>query len=255
MVDDSLRPDFANRLLRSLDPADLKALMPCLERIVVAPNDVFETPDTPISHGYFFENGFASIVSHVHGTTPVEVGLIGSEGFVGFWPLLGTDRSPLSIYAQSAGHAFRIAIGDLMGFLPQHAHLRTQLLKFIHVFLIQAAGTALANSQGSVEARLARWLLMGQDRVNEPQLNLTHQFLSIMLGVRRPGITVALQILEGRKLIRALRSTIVIIDRPGLEAASQGFYGMPEAEYRRVFNPPPPAEGRSQGAAPAVIAG
>ncbi len=243
MVGGSLRPDFANRLLRSLGSADLNALMPLLERIEFVPNDVFEVPDTPISHGYFFENGFASIVSRVHGTTPVEVGLIGSEGFLGIWPLLGTDRSPLSVYAQSAGHAYRITIRELMDFLPRHAFLRAQLFKFVHVFLIQAAGTALANSQGSVEARLARWLLMGQDLVNEPQLNLTHQFLSIMLGVRRPGITVALQVLEGRKLIRALRSNIVIIDRPGLEAASQGFYGLPEAEYRRIFNTPPQAEG------------
>jgi CRP-like cAMP-binding protein len=104
--------------------------------------------------------------------------------------------------------------------------------------MIQAAHTALANGRAKIEERLARWLLMAHDRADGDELAVTHEFLSIMLGVRRPGVTVALNTLETRGLVRGERATVVILDRKGLIEMTNGFYGTPEAEARRLFHSP-----------------
>jgi CRP-like cAMP-binding protein len=114
--------------------------------------------------------------------------------------------------------------------------LRATLLRFVHALAIQMANTALANSKVKVDARLARWLLMAHDRVDGDQVELTHEFLAVMLGVRRAGVTQAIQRLEERKLIRAARGRLTIRNRRGLEKAANGSYGVPEAEYTRLMS-------------------
>jgi CRP-like cAMP-binding protein len=108
------------------------------------------------------------------------------------------------------------------------------MLRYVHVFMMQLANTVLANS-ARIEQRLARWLLMYQDRIRGVSLAVTHQALSSMLGVRRAGITEAIHVLEGRKMIRSQRGLINILDRPRLEMMTAGSYGGPEAEYRRLI--------------------
>lgn len=103
-------------------------------------------------------------------------------------------------------------------------------------FLVQTAQTALVNGHHKLEERLARWLLMVHDRVDGDRFNLTHEFLATMLGVRRPGVTMALHVLEGRGVIRSKRSEVIVIDRDGLEELAAGSYGVPEAEYSRIMN-------------------
>ena len=107
------------------------------------------------------------------------------------------------------------------------------LLRYSHVFLIQGSQTALANGRGRLDERLARWLLMWHDRIQANDLVITHEFLALLLGVRRPGVTVALHALEGNGLIRCSRNQVQIVDRKGLNRAANGFYGVPEAEYDR----------------------
>jgi CRP-like cAMP-binding protein len=109
------------------------------------------------------------------------------------------------------------------------------MLRYGHAFVVQTGHTAMANGRSKVEERLARWLVMAHDRLDGDELPLTHEFLAIMLGVRRPGVTVALNLLEKDGLIDANRGVISIIDRKGLEEKSNGAYGVPEAEFRRLF--------------------
>jgi CRP-like cAMP-binding protein len=112
--------------------------------------------------------------------------------------------------------------------------LRVSLLRFVQAFIVQTAHTAAANARAKVEERLARWLLMAHDRVDGDVLPLTHEFLSLMLGVRRPGGTVAFHLLEQKGLVSTKRALIAIDDRAGLEQLAHGFYGVPEAEHLRL---------------------
>jgi CRP-like cAMP-binding protein len=113
--------------------------------------------------------------------------------------------------------------------------LTANLLRYVHVFMVQNSQTALANGRGTLDERLARWLLMWHDRINRSELIVTHEFLALLLGVRRQGITVTLHELEGQGLIRAARNRVHILDRDGLRRAANGFYGIPEAEYDRLI--------------------
>jgi CRP-like cAMP-binding protein len=108
------------------------------------------------------------------------------------------------------------------------------LMRYAQVLAVQIEHTALANAHGKIEERLARWLLMAHDRLEDDDLHLTHEFLSIMLGVRRAGVTTALQ-LETSGLISTKRSCVTVLDRDGLEKATNGLYGVPEAEFERLF--------------------
>jgi len=165
----------------------------------------------------------------------VEVGIIGCEGMTGLPVIFGNHRSPHTCYIQAAGDGQRIATPALRNAMTQSATLQALLLKYAQAFMIQTTYTAIANARGTLEERLARWLLMSHDRIDGDQLPLTHEFLSLMLAVRRPGVTDALHALEGRGLIHANRAAIDVLDRKGLINCANGLYGTPETEYQRLF--------------------
>jgi CRP-like cAMP-binding protein len=194
-----------------------------------------ETPRRPIEHVYFPESGFISVVAD--GTLPhqVEVGLIGREGMTGLAIVHGVGRSPCETYVQNAGRALRIPASDLTRAMDQSASLRAHLLQYAHAFLVQVMQTAKSNARGKIDERLARWLLMAHDRLESDQLNITHEFLAVMLGVRRPGVTLALNLLEKAALVSTHRGGISIKSRAGLKRAANGAYGVAEAEFNRVF--------------------
>ena len=225
-----------NRILSRLSSQDFGLLEPWLNTIELPLRTELEAPHQPIKHAYFIERGFASVVASGGDNRGLEVGLIGREGMTGVPLIMGTDRSPNATYIQSAGRGQRIASADLNKTLDESPTLRRALLNFGHTFLVQATYTAVANGRSKVETRLARWLLMAHDRTDGDELTLTHEFLAIMLGVRRPGVTVALSFLEKQGLVRAQRGAISIIDRKGLEEAANDAYGAPEAELRRLFD-------------------
>jgi CRP-like cAMP-binding protein len=145
--------------------------------------------------------------------------------------VLGHDRSPNETFMQVAGNGIRIAADKLREAIAQSRSLERGLLGFVYAFMNQTAGSALANGTATVEERLARWLLMANDRLRGDEVPLTHEFLSLMLGVRRAGVTVALNYLEQRAIIRLARKQIVITDRKGLEAAANGSYHKPETRF------------------------
>jgi CRP-like cAMP-binding protein len=149
--------------------------------------------------------------------------------------LLGDRRSPHSTYMQAAGHGQRIGTVELHKAMQKSASLQASLLKFVHVFMVQTAHTAIANARTKLDERLARWILMAHDRLDDRSMPLTHEFLSLMLGVRRAGVTEALQDLTAQKLIQSARGSVVVLNRKGIERMAGAAYGTPEAEYRRLI--------------------
>ena len=220
-------PTSKNRILSRLSAADIALLKPDLEAVELQLRYVLEAANEPIQHSYFIEYGLASIVA-ANGHKRLEVGLIGCEGMTDLPIVLGNDRSPHETFMQVAGNGVRIPAQKLREAIAQSRSLELALLAFAHRFLNQTASTALSNGTATLEERLARWLLMANDRLRGDEVPLTHEFLSLMLGVRRAGVTVALHYLEQRALIRLARKQIVITDRKGLEAAANGTYHTPE---------------------------
>ena len=218
-----------NRILSRLSDDDAALLTPDLEPVELALRQVLETPDKPIQHAYFIEYGLASIIA-ANGHKRLEVGLIGCDGMTGLPIVLGNDRSPNETFMQVPGNGQRIAADKLREAISQSRSLERALLSFAHSFLNQTANTALSNGTATLEERLARWLLMANDRLKGNEVPLTHEFLSLMLGVRRAGVTVALHYLEQRAVISLARKQIVITDRRGLKAAANGTYHEPEKE-------------------------
>jgi CRP-like cAMP-binding protein len=224
---------FQNRLLNSLSPADLSLLRPLLKPIDLPMEMVLEVPNEPIPLVYFPESGIASVVAGEGAR--IEVGLIGREGMSGLSIVMGDDRSVNSTFMQGGGAGFRVSTKDFGRALQKSDTLRLSLLRYAQVFSTQVAQTAVANGRAKLEARLARWLLMAHDRFDHEAFPFTHKFLALMLGVRRPGVTVALHFLEGYGLIKATRGLIAVVDRKGLEAHADASYGVPEAEYERLI--------------------
>jgi CRP-like cAMP-binding protein len=217
-----------------MSPTDLALLLPHLQPLAMPLLMGMEHPNRRIETVYFMEAGIASVVAVQPDETKVEVGLIGREGVTGTAVILGSDQSPHSTYIQVAGEGQRITADELRGAMKASESLRTLLFKFVQVFAVQTAHTAIANARSRIDRRLARWILMAHDRTGDNTLPLTHEFLSLMLGVRRAGVTEALQSLKRRKLIDNGRNQILILDRKGIERTAGASYGVPEKEYRRL---------------------
>ncbi|MCU1483109.1 MAG: cAMP-binding protein [Subtercola sp.] len=225
---------FDNHILTNLLPNDRSLLELHLEAIDLPFRFPIELAQRPVTHVYFPNSGLASVVACGVRDQIIEVGIIGRDGLTGCAVLLGSDRSPNTIHMQVAGSGFRIEADHIREAMRKSETLRTSLLKFVQAFLQQASQTALANGRATLETRLARWMVMAHDRVENTRLPLTHDFLAIMLGVRRPGVTVALQKLQASGLVETHRNVIQIKNREGLEAIAGGFYGVTEAEQERL---------------------
>ncbi|TXN72027.1 Crp/Fnr family transcriptional regulator [Methylobacterium sp. WL6] len=222
-----------NRLLKALPADDFARLQPHLRFMTGELRQTLIAPDETIRTLYFPESGFSSIVSGSSGK--VEVGLIGREGLVGATPvLLGVDQTPFHHFVQHAGEMLAIDTADLMAAVDESPSLRKLLLRFVQTLLLQTAQTAFVNATYNIDVRLARWLLMCHDRLEGDDLALTHEFLSTMLGAQRSSTTLAVQALEGHRMIRARRGRITILDRLAMEAVVEEGYGLPEREYARL---------------------
>lgn len=223
-----------NRLLGRLKPEDFERLAPHLEAVLLTMRQFLVVPDQPIGHAVFFEEGLASLIADTR-EGRVEIGLVGPEGMVGVPLLLGTERTPHVAMVQADGTALRIAAAELVAALDASAALRGVLGRYVQSLIVQVGQTVYANADYNIEARLARWILMTQDRLRRDELPLTHDFLAMMLGVRRPGVTTALHILEGARLIQAKRGRVIVLDREGLTELAGDSYGPAEAEYERLL--------------------
>lgn len=218
-----------NRLLAALTPEDFRRLAPALEPVSLALHDVLIAPHRPITQAYFIEDGLVSLVADTR-EGRIEIGLTGREGFVGVPLALGSETTPHTAIVQAGGEALRVAAGALEEALDVSAGLRRVLGRYVQSLIVQVGQTVYANADLTVEGRLARWILMTHDRLEQDDLPLTHEVLSKMLGVRRPTVTTATHVLEGAGMIRARRGRITVLDREKLEDLAGSIYGAAEAD-------------------------
>lgn len=218
----------SNKLLSRLSRADLRLLGRHLKAVDLPVRTRLEARNKRVEHVYFLEKGLASVVAN--GEHAIEVGMIGREGMTGLSVVLDGDvtkRAVHETFMQIGGNGQRMSAGNLREAIDESVSLHRALLRYVHEFMMQTTQTALANGRSKIEERLARWLLMAADRTDSSELPLTHEFLAIMLGVRRAGVTVALQGLERTGLIAYRRRVIAILDREALEKGSNGTYVPP----------------------------
>jgi CRP-like cAMP-binding protein len=234
MASPKSRTPYRNKLLNVLSPSDLALLKPDLDRVELPRRKPLEYPNRPFDSVYFVEHGIASIVGKT-GDTEVEVGIIGCDGVTGLSVILGNDRSPHSTYIQVSGDGQRLSVTALRAAMAKSSTLHAVLLRYVQIFMVQASGTAVANARATLEERLARWLLMAHDRIDGDALDLTHEFLALMMGTRRPGVTEGIHALTHAGLIKGQRGLITVIDREGLRKRAGKFYGAPEAESKRLI--------------------
>jgi CRP-like cAMP-binding protein len=212
-----------SQLLARLARADARLLEPHLEAVDLPVRKLLQARNRRVERVYFPDSGIASVVAN--GDIPIEVGMIGRDGMTGVSVLLGDDeRAQHETYMQVGGKGWCLAADYLREAIAKSSALHQVLLRYVQVFLRQPTETALANGRGKIEERLARWLLMAHDRVDGDEIALTHEFLSVMLGVRRSGVTIAVEELQRKGFIAHRRSLITIVDRKGLEDSSNGTY-------------------------------
>jgi len=225
---------LTNQVLARLSENDLALLEPDLEPIALSFRLSIEEPSKAIKYAVFPDDGIISVVATGPKGSEVEVGLIGYDSMTAQSVIMGTDRSPNSTYVQVAGRGRRVKIDILRNAIARSVTLHRSLLAFVQAFIIHASSTALANGHSTIEQRMARWLLMAHDRVAGDNIPLTHEFLSVMLGVRRAGVTIAVEDMESRGFVQARRGLIMVRNRKGLEALARGVYGVAEAEQERL---------------------
>jgi CRP-like cAMP-binding protein len=220
-----------NHLIELLPRRDRTRLLALCEHAPLVFGEVLCEAGTPTRHVYFPTDGFISLVSQVDAHQGLEVGMAGREGMVGAQLVLGVTKSPLRALVQGPGTAWRVTMAAFRRELTQSAALQRQLNRYLYVLMAQTVASAGCLRFHMIGPRLARWLLMSQDRAHDERFHITHEFLAFMLGVRRVGITVAAGDLQRRGLIHYHRGELTVLDRTGLEAAACSCY----AADRRVY--------------------
>ncbi|MDQ2778594.1 MAG: Crp/Fnr family transcriptional regulator [Pseudomonadota bacterium] len=220
-----------NRLIESLPRKDRVALLDVCKHVELGLANVLADPDKPMPHAYFPTEGFISLVTRIEGSPGVEVGMIGAEGMLGAHFVLGVSTSPLHALVQGGGFAWQVSASALQRVLRNSAALRRALGRYVYVLMEQLAHSASCLRFHQIGPRLARWLLMCQDRSHSDSFRVTHEFLAYMLGVRRVGVTTAAGKLQKVGLVAYQRGEIVVLDRSGLEAAACGCYAADRHTY------------------------
>jgi CRP-like cAMP-binding protein len=227
-------PQSENHILSSLPPEDYQRLAPHIERQEATRGRVLYQQEHRMDYGYFPLNSMVSLVSRTADGESVEVGIVGHEGFAGVSLLLGVDRSPFEQMVQIPDGAVRVRSEVLREEFRRGGAFQALALRYVQSLLLQTSQVAACNRLHSLSERLARWLLMCEDRVRRPDLPLTQEFISLMLGVRRPGVTEAAIILQAQGLIDYTRGNIRIRDRAELVESACDCYRIVKEEFDRV---------------------
>jgi CRP-like cAMP-binding protein len=211
-------------LLAALPPENLTGLLPKLRAVSLPLKKTLVVPHERIEAVYFIESGWASVVAHLDNGTQAEVGLIGREGMVGLPLIAGVDTGFAETYIQADATALQMEATAFQHELDDNPNLRRRLLRYNEAMSAQTAQTAACNGRHDLEPRLARWLLMAHDRSDNDELLITQEFLSLMLCVYRPSVTVVAGILQRAGMIRYSKGSIAILDRAALEATACDCY-------------------------------
>lgn len=225
----------SNWILTALPDEEYARLDPHLMPVTLALRQSIYKPLEPITHIYFPENAMISLVAITSEGASVEVGVVGREGVTGIPALLGVDATPNESMVQHADGALKMRAEVAREEFKRGGVFQDQILRYVQANTIQISQTAACNRLHSIEERLARWLLMTQDRAASVELMLTQEFLAMMLGVRRAGVTDAAITLQADGYINYKRGHITILDRAGLEEAACECYRIVKAEYERVL--------------------
>lgn len=224
-----------NRILTMLSDDDFGRMRPHLEPIKLAYRRVLFSANRPIEQVCFLETGVASLVKTMRNGDASEVGTIGNEGVVGLPLVFGDTQGPTSVYMQVPGDGFRMAAEAFSGALRRSITLNGFLLRYAHAFFNQVAQSAACNHHHSLDQRCCRWLLMTYDRMHSKEFLLTHEFLAMMLGVRRSGVTVAAGALQRAGIIRYVRGHITILDVSELKRRACECYEISKKEFDRLL--------------------
>jgi CRP-like cAMP-binding protein len=227
-------PLGSNHLLRAL-PADEQArLTPMAERRKFELLDVLAEAGSELTSVYFPEDAIISVVRPANGTL-VEAGTVGREGMAGFAVLLGTALTSSKLTVQHGGEIVLFPFAALQAALPELPVLRSLIGRYVLTFVDQVGQAAACNARHSLEQRCAKWMLMARDRVEDGSFTLTHAVLAQMLGVHRPGVTLAAGKLQKAGVIRYVRGRVIIVDGAGLEAAACECYAITRTNFQRLL--------------------
>lgn len=232
-VDPSSMPN--NYLLRRLPPKEYRRLLPHLEVVPLKFKQILYQARSVIDYVYFPTSGVASTLAIMANGDAIEVANIGNEGFVGLNTLVGADITPNEVIVQVEGAALRMEAGALREAVGRDGPLRRSLMLYNTAFLTQVSYSVACNGLHPIRQRCCRWLLMTHDRVEANEMPLTHEFLAIMLGVRRPSVSEVLHPLQAEGLLRYTRGKITVLDRAGLEAAACECYQSVKDEFHRLL--------------------
>ena len=230
-------PAKQNALIGLLPANERKRLTDHCKPVLLKLNDTICEPGDTLQFVHFPVDAFISLLGVQGDRSFLEVGMIGREGMFGLHRILGVAQAPLRALVQGAGLSLRIDSGALQFEIKRSATLHTVLLRYTHVCMQQLTSSALCMRFHQVQPRLARWLLMTQDRAHSDRFKVTQKFLSSMLGVRRVGVTAAALALHRMGLIAYRRGDMHVLDRPGLEAAACSCYETDQRAYRTQFAP------------------
>lgn len=225
----------ANRLLGLLPSKDYERLRPHLERIPLEYRQSLYRANKPIEFVYFIEAGVGSLVNTMANGEAAEVGTIGNEGVVGLPLLLGDDKAPTAVYVQVPGTGLRMEAAAFQAELARSPTMQVVMLRYAHALFNQVAQSAACNQFHTLQQRCCRWLLMTHDRMQSDEFLLTQEFLAMMLGVQRTGVTKAARDLKRRGLIEYRRGAVTILDRRGLKQLSCECYAVSKKEFDRLL--------------------
>jgi len=231
-------PSNENHLIQLLPIRDRKRLVAACEPVQLELSEVLCEPGAATRHVYFPTGGFVSLVAKVEGSTGVEVGMIGREGMLGVQLSLDVPTAPLHALVQGPGAALRVDTAAFGRELALSPALQRLLKRYVYVLMIQLANSAACQRFHMVSARLARWLLMSEDRAQARTFHVTQEFLAYMLGVRRVGVTNAASVLQRDGLIRYHRGEVHVLDRSGLEKAACTCYESDRSSYTGLLGHP-----------------
>ncbi len=225
-----------NRILSALSANTYRQMLPKMKRIaLIFAEDIYQ-PDEIIRDVYFPESGIISLLSAVEPDSMLEVGIVGSEGMIGLPAFLGAKTSNTRALVQGAGFALKMTTEDFLAECRRNDELPRLLQRFTHSLMTQIAQSAACNRFHPIEARLARWLLMTHDRMRSDEFQITQEFLSNMLGVRREAVNKSAMLFQQQKLISYSRGNLTILDRKALEEHACTCYRIIKDEYESFLN-------------------